>query len=265
MHSTSFAVGALALVGLITYAQADEIDQSLVKFGQVVRVINEQPGKPDQFSTTAEHQAFAAKVAASMELLNPLEMVVPCNNKYTPDLERFEVTIELIPIAGQASREPEVKALDTRTIRVGVLNLKKSKYVGQNGYGAEVTIQRSSGDYFYLASPIKGQGFPPAALKQQDLGPAYGQFRLTNQYRLQLDLQMSPEQARTEEKNLQCKIIFRVAHPFLLQADEYIAPTRTWPYEIFIKGYALFGAVEKLSVGNAKSGKVYAEAVLTRE
>lgn len=265
MAPTSSIACTCALMGLFTTALADEVEQSLFKFGQVVRTINEQSGKPDQFSTTTEHQEFAARVAASLEPLNPLEMVLPCKTKYTPDLQRFEITKDLPSIRGQAAQLPDIASLNVRTLMIGVLNQKDSRYAASNGYGAEVTVSKSTGDFFYLASSVKGRSLPGSALVQKDLGPAAGQFRLLDEYRLQLYVTMPPETARTVAQELQCRVTFRLKQPFLLQADEHFWPTRNSPFETIVKGYALFGSVERFAVVNAKTGQVYAEALLARD
>lgn len=225
----------------------------------VISLIDSVPGKPDKFSTSDEKRTYEAALQDRFRGLGQIPVVAKCRKKYDGDLQRYEVS----PSAFSIKRHDLVKEIDAPSWNIKTLtlltdNIKHDTYTGQNAYGAETTIKRSTSDIYVLAFPL--------AKSPNEAMVTGSQFtNTTPKYELdwktiKFSVSMAPNEARTNDENIACLYVFTVEAPYHFRFNDRENPTRDMPFDISLDYYAVYGSLDIVAVINKADGKLYSQA-----
>ncbi len=222
------------------------------------------PGKPDQYSTTEERQKYEVALAERMKEVQPIPIVGPCQKKYDPDQQSFEIKVLLSSIKDYSLKSPNPEALNLRRLTLTQANVQRDTYTAQNAYGATTEVSRTKSDDYVLVFPAGASNEPTSVLVS---GNASTSVRLPYRYSfnfLTLSAKLPPAEARENDKQIVCMYIFSLEPPYAFKFREREMPTRDLPYERSSNGFALFGRLDQVAVINKASGQVYDQAARSK-
>lgn len=232
-------------------------NEPLKVYEWLAKYITETPGKPDQFSTSGEKSAYETALAERLKNVGQIPVYGKCQKKYDGDLQRYEIKASAHSIKNYFNiKEVDAKAQNVKFISLAIENLKRDSYTGQNAYGAETQISRTTADIYAISFPLSKA---PASVIVD------GSTRLTNiplpydidfKY-LQFHFAMPSIDARANDKDIACLFIFSVAQPYILKFSERTAPTRDLPFEDNFTYYAIYGSLDQVAVINKATGAIY--------
>lgn len=222
------------------------------------------PGKPDQYTTIEERQKYEIALTERMKTIRPIPIVGPCQKKYDPDRQSFEIKVLLSSIKDYSLKSPNPESLNLRRLTVAQANLQRDTYTAQNGYGATTEISRTLSDDYILAFPAGASNEPASVLIS---GNTSSSIRLPYRYTfnfLSMSAKMPPAEARDNDKQIVCMYIFSLEPPYTFKFKEREVPTRDLPFDRTANGFALFGRLDQVAVINKVSGQIYDQAVRSK-
>ncbi len=224
------------------------------------RYIAAIPGKPDQFSTADERGKYGVAMSERLKLVGQIPIIGKCQKKYDSYREAFEVKAGLFSMKNSyGMSEVQARAVNLKLLTVATKNIKRDTYTGQNAYGAETQISRTSSDVYALAFPLNQT--PGSALVS-------GTARLTTMtmpyesdfYYLQFDVPMPSATARANAEDIACLYVFSIEPPYTIKFSQNTTATRDMPFEDNADFYALYGRLDQMAVINTATGDVYEQA-----
>ena len=215
-----------------------------------VREMTKNLPKIDEFSSATDRSQYIQLVRDLA--IQPLVFKMPfCSHSYNAENQSFRIS--LVPRIGES--EPGWWNL----------NLVKNEqttgtYAAQNAFGASARVEK----VLRTEVDIRWQSIrKPPSVGQQPY--------LVNDYQYVVDVSVPSEQARAEEKDIACLIVFRPTllysskdqgksawFPFLVNEVAHTPPTLRSPYDRTIERTVLIGVFEELWIVNERTGKVYA-------
>ncbi len=226
----------------------------------LAKYIADTPGKPDQFSTSDEKHAYESVLADRLKSVKQIPVIAKCQKKYNGDLQSYEIKASVHSVKNYYSlKELDARAQNVKVLSLSTENIKRDSYTGQNAYGAETQISRTTADVYAVAFPLSKA---PASVIVD------GSTRLTNiplpydidfKY-LQFNFGMVSTEARANDKNIACLFIFSVAPPYILKFSERSAPTRDLPFEDNRNYHSIYGSLDQIAVINMSTGDIYEQA-----
>lgn len=224
------------------------------------RILSGIPGKPDQFSTQEERHQYENAVARQVKEVGRIPVIGKCKKTYRADKQAYEVSILAASIKNHENiRNLDAESRNLKSLRLSAENIRRERYTGQNAYGAETQVSRTSADIYSLVFPLKDS---PTAVVRENPGKPQN-IRLPYEYNFNLfvfDVAMNSADARANDEDIDCMYVFSIAAPYLLSFIETERPTRELPFEIVHMHHAFYGALEKIAVINRTTGKVYEQA-----
>lgn len=222
------------------------------------------PGKPDQYTTTEERQKYEAALTERMKEVQPIPIVGPCQKKYDPDQQSFEIKVLLSSIKDYLLKSPNPEALNLRRVMLAQANVQRDTYTAQNAYGATIEVSRTISDDYVLVFPAGASNEPTSVLVP---GNTSSSTRLPYRYSfnyLSLSAKLPPAEARDNDKQIACMYIFSLEPPYAFKFKERETATRDLPYERTSNGFALFGRLDQVAVINKASGQIYDQAARSK-
>ena len=221
-------------------------------------------GKLDQYTTAEERQKYQVALTERMKGIQPIPIVVPCQKKYDPAHQSFEVKVLLSPITDFLLESPNPEALNLRRLTLAQANVQRDTYTAQNAYGATTEVSRTISDDYVLVFPAGASNEPASVLVPGNISSS---TRLPYRYSfnfLSLSAKLPPAEARDSEKQIACMYIFSLEQPYTFKFKERETPTRDLPFERTAKGFALFGRLDQVAVINKVSGQIYDQAARSK-
>lgn len=221
-------------------------------------------GKPDQYTTTEERQKYGVALTERMKTIQPIPIVGPCQKKYVPDRQSFEVKVLLSSIKDYSLKSPNPESLNLRRLTLAHANVQSDTYTAQNAYGATTEISRTISDEYVLAFPAGASNEPASVLIS---GNTSSSIRLPYRYSfnfLSLSAKLPPAEARDADKQIVCMYIFSLEPPYTFKFKEREAPTRDLPFDRTANGFAMFGRLDQVAVINKVSGQIYDQAARSK-
>jgi len=224
----------------------------------VSNIIESVPGKPDKFSTSEEKKLYEAALRERFQNLGQIPVIGRCAKKYDADQQKYTVGPSVFSIKQyEGIKEVDAVALNIKTLTLLTDNIKHDTYTGQNAYGAETQIKRTTSDIYALAFPIEKS--PSEAMTR---GSQYSNTtpKYDLDYRsIKFDVPMSPADARANDENIGCLFVFTIEAPYQLQFSDRERPTRDMPFDLSFSYYAVYGSLDVVAVINKADGKVYGQ------
>lgn len=218
------------------------------------------PGKPDQFSNSAEREKYEMNVTQQMRSLGSIPIFGSCQKSYDANRELFEVKVLLSSIKDSSLRSPDPEALNLRKLTVARLNVHNDTYTAQNAYGATIEVSRTTSDDYVLTFPAGHLYEPTSVLSVGNTTSSVSlPYRHTFHF-LSLTAKLPPAEARTNDKQIVCMYVFSLEPPYAYRFTERNTPTRDLPYDRTSNAFALFGRLDQVAVVHRDTGVIYDNA-----
>ncbi|WP_426148276.1 hypothetical protein [Polaromonas sp. DSR2-3-2] len=222
------------------------------------------PRKIDQFSTSEERQQFEIAISERMKSIGQLAFISPCQKKYDPDQQEFNVKVILLSVKDSTLKTPNPEALNLRQMTLAISNLKMDTYTGQNAYGASTEISRTVSDNYVLTFPAGASYEPTSILMPSRKSSTRLPYQYTSNF-LNFIVKMPSSQAREQEKQMACMSVFSLESPYFFKFKERTIPSRDMPFDATTTGYALFGRLDQIAVVNKFTGEIYDQAARSKD
>lgn len=229
-------------------------------FDWIAKQIASIPGKPDQFSTSEEKKAYATSLEARIKSIEQLAMVTPCSKKYNADAQTYELKIGAFAIDDPSLKDPNPETFRLRKVTLGIGEIKKDTYAGQNAYGASTEILRTVGESYAIAFTADANRDPGSVWEQANVSVRPLPYKLNYGW-YTLKFAMPPAEAREQDKNITCLSVFSVTMPGLFKFTERSRPTRDLPFDSTINFQTVAGTLDMVAAINSETGQTYVKAV----
>ena len=183
-------------------------------------------------------------LADRLKSVKQIPVIAKCQKKYNGDLQSYEIKASVHSVKNYYSlKELDARAQNVKVLSLSTENIKRDSYTGQNAYGAETQISRTTADVYAVAFPLSKA---PASVIVD------GSTRLTN----------IPLPYDIDFKYLQFNfgMVSTVAPPYILKFSERSAPTRDLPFEDNRNYHSIYGSLDQIAVINMSTGDIYEQA-----
>lgn len=216
------------------------------------------PGKPDQFSTSDDRKKYETAVQQRMAGLGAFPVVGNCTKKYNADNQSYEVRRFLSGIDDPSLIAVNAEALRLRRLTALKAVVSTEQYTAQNAYGASIEVAKETSEEYVLSFPV---GNEPRSI----LVPGSGAMSSSTPYKslfnyLQMTMNMPASDARDADKQIGCLFVLSLRAPYAFKFNERDTPTRAVPFESVVRGFSLYGNLDRMVVFNKVTGAVYAQA-----
>jgi hypothetical protein len=233
---------------LTVYANND--GQSVVSW--FVEKLARLPGKPDQFSTKEERNAYLKRIDDLAAEFGPIPIAFKCQAKYDADKQSFFVRTPAFSAPDARSQNFNPEPLEIMKISVGSQLVSRDSYAGQNAYGATIQVSRTKTNSFaVLYSMSEGPDFfLPSTSPSSGYRARYGSYVV--------NFPMPSDLARQESDHIRCLAVATPVPPYIVTYDSNTAPTRDLPFETQDHVTGLVARLDRLIFFNTASGESYA-------
>jgi hypothetical protein len=122
------------------------------------------PNKPDQFSTSAERQAYADAVNAKVAGFGQLVLPANCQTKYDADAAQWNIKRPIFKV-DEFDLPTERRSTTVRQVILGLKNVQRDTYAAQNAYGATINVSRTRADQYVVQFTYDWQNAPVSAAR----------------------------------------------------------------------------------------------------
>ena len=228
--------------------------------GQVFAWIEDRlkaiPSKLDEFSNSEERRQHSEAVAENMKSVGSIPIVLSrCVVGYNASRESFDASLFSgrlrpfeIPVLGDST-------LKYRSATISRAQVSGDTYVGQNAYGAKVSVTREVLEDHALVYPT-GPLFEPSSA----VAPSSRSIWSIGTGLYRLSFPMSSQVARQKSKQIVCVGVFSIEPPYIARYTKRDAPTVDEPKDITWNVKALVGRLDLLVLMDAVTGEILAKA-----